>query len=328
MVKCFPMQVVSQNLPKNTVKLTITLSAEEVKKAQEKVWTKIIESAEVDGFRKGKAPAELVKNKVDPKKAQGEIVVDLVSTYYPQALENQKLMPVIDPKIEATELEPEKDYIFSVTLATRPQVTVGDYKKAIKDVYNKKTAEHGGRGKQVLQRLEEVARAKAGTRDESVAKPANLSPNEVIDAITSVTTAEISDLLIEEEVNKMLSRLVNQVQAIKLDMDAYLKSQNKTAETLRTEYAAVAERQILSELALIEVAKNEGVEATDAEVEQTLNAMGDAKLKEQYSKDEYQKAYIKAIIAKNKVIWKLSSPEGDHEIKADDDKKEESDVKK
>ncbi|PIS22646.1 hypothetical protein COT50_00835 [candidate division WWE3 bacterium CG08_land_8_20_14_0_20_41_10] len=298
------MKVVIQNLPKNTFKLAITLGVEEIKKSQEKVWAKIVENAEVDGFRKGKAPAELVKSKVDSHKVEKEILVDLISTYYPLVVEEQKLTPVADPKVETNELDLEKDYTFSVTLATRPQVTVGDYKKAIKDVYDKKNAEIAS-----SPTTPREGGIKAKQSPESAHDRVHLTPNEIIEAITSVTTAEISDLLIEEEVNKVLSRLVNQVQAIKLDMDAYLKSQNKTSESLRAEYAQIAQKNITGELAMLEVIKQEGIEATDAEVEQTLNAMGDAKLKEQYSRDAYQKAYIKAIIAKNKAIWKLSGAE-------------------
>jgi len=298
------MKVVIQNLPKNTFKLAITLGVEEIKKSQEKVWAKIVENTEVDGFRKGKAPAELVKSKVDSHKVEKEILVDLISTYYPLVVEEQKLTPVADPKVETNELDLEKDYTFSVTLATRPQVTVGDYKKAIKDVYDKKNAEIAS-----SPTTPREGGIKAKQSPESAHDRVHLTPNEIIEAITSVTTAEISDLLIEEEVNKVLSRLVNQVQAIKLDMDAYLKSQNKTSESLRAEYAQIAQKNITGELAMLEVIKQEGIEATDAEVEQTLNAMGDAKLKEQYSRDAYQKAYIKAIIAKNKAIWKLSGAE-------------------
>lgn len=327
MVKCLPMKVVLQTLPKNTFKLAITLSVEEIKKSQEKVWAKIIENAEVDGFRKGKAPAELIKSKVDPHTVEKEILIDLISTYYPQAVEEQKLAPVIDPKVEANELDLEKDYTFSVTLATRPQVTVGDYKKAIKDVYDKKneitSPPEADRDDKTSESVT-AGNAKQSTEPKPAHEHVHLTPNEVIEAVISVTTAEISDLLIEEEVNKMLSRLVNQVQAIKLDMDAYLKSQNKTSESLRTEYAQIAQKNLMGELAMLEVIKQEGVEATDAEVEQTLNAMGDAKLKEQYGKDEYQKAYIKAIIAKNKAIWKLSGP--DDEVKQST--KEENNAKK
>jgi len=316
-----------QNLPKNTVKLTITVSAEEVKKSQEKIWGEVTKNAELDGFRKGNAPAELVKQKVDPRKVESEIINDLIKTYYPQAVEEQKLLPVIAPKIEVEDFDAEKDFTFSALTATRPIVTVGDYKKAIKDLYDKRSrsvegsrAPRGAGGE-----IRDPRREGAGTsvHDDHV----HLSPNEVIEAITSVSTAEISDLLVEDEVNKMLSRLINQLQALKLDTEAYLKSQNKTAESLKAEYTQIAQKNITGELAMMDVVKKEGVEATDTEVEQTLNAMGDAKLKEQYSKDEYQKAYIKAIIAKNKAVWKLSSPEEDRKIETDDAKKEENDVK-
>jgi FKBP-type peptidyl-prolyl cis-trans isomerase (trigger factor) len=286
------MQVAVQKLPKNTFKLTVTLTVEEVQAAQDKVWDTIIKNAELDGFRKGHAPAELVKQKVDPRKLETELITDLIKTYYPQAVEEHKLLPILDPKLDLTDFTAGQPFTFAATIATRPEITVGDYKKAVADAYQAKQAA-----------------APAATTDTATKAAVQLTPTEVIDAITSVTTADISDLLIEAEVSKMLSRLVNQLQTIKLDMDAYLKAQNKTAEGIKAEYANIAHRNITGELGLVEVVKQEGVEVTDSEVAQTLAAMGDPKLQEQYSKDDYQKAYIRAIIAKNKVIWKLGSPD-------------------
>lgn len=295
------MKVVVQNLPKNTVTLSITLLPEEIKISEEKVWNDVAKNAEIDGFRKGNAPLNLVKQKANPKKVENEIVTDLIKEFYPRAVEQEKIMPVIAPKIDFDSFDLDKDFTFSATTATHPEIKIGDYKKTIKDLYDKKNEE--------FKQAQEGKQENKDEKQEEKPDHVHLTPNEVIDAVASVTTAEISDLLIEEEANKMLSRLVNQLQTLKLDMDNYLKSQNKSAEDIKAEYAQIAQKNITAELAMIEVVKLEKVEATDEELNQTLEATGDSKLKDLYNKDEFQKAYIKSIIAKNKVIWKLSSPD-------------------
>jgi FKBP-type peptidyl-prolyl cis-trans isomerase (trigger factor) len=151
-----------------------------------------------------------------------------------------------------------------------------------------------------------------------------MSPTDIVDAILTVTQVEVPDMVLDEEVNRMLSRLVQQLQPLNLGMEAYLKSINKTGDQIRAEYAQVAQKNVASEMALVEIVAREKVEVDDKEVEATADAMGDAKLKERYTKNPLEKAYIKAIIAKNKLIWKLISEVEGEDLK-DEEKKEEND---
>lgn len=310
-VKCCSMKVKLTNLPKNTVKLDITVAPEEIKISANKVWADVVKNAEIDGFRKGNAPIDVVKQKTDPRKIQNEIISEVINSSYRQAVEEQKILPIVSPKVELDSFDPEKEFTYTATTALRPTIKIGDYKKAIKETYEKKNT---------------AQEKKEGEEHQHT----HLTPNEIVEAVLSVTETEISDLLVEDEANKMLSRLVNQLQSLKMDLDAYLKSQNKTAEDVRAEYATIARNNLAGELALMEVAKLEKFEATDEELQQTIDALGDPKLKEQYSKDEYQKAYVKSIIVKNKTLWKLSAPE-DHQEPEEKgntkDKKEEPDEK-
>ncbi len=300
------MHVSVQKLPKSAIKLTITVPVDKVKASQEKVMAEIVKDAELDGFRKGKAPVLLVKQKINPQKFDSEVMSDLVKTYYPQALEDQKLAPIINPKIEIDGYHAEKDFTFTAETALRPEITVGDYKKAIKESYEKKVEEQN------------QLKAKNENQTQNDGKEAghdhvHMAPNDVVDAILSVTQVEVPDMVLGEEVDRMLSRLVQQLQPLNLGMDAYLKSINKSGDQLRAEYAQVAQKNVASEMALLEIVKKEAVEVDDKELEATVAAMGDAKLQERYMHNPLEKAYVKAIIAKNKLIWKLiSDSEEDH----------------
>lgn len=354
------MQVVVQRLPKNTIKITVTLDPQEIKTTEEKVWDEITSQAEIDGFRKGKAPLEIVKQKTDINKVKAQIISELIKTYYPKALEKENLKPVIEPKIEIESFDPEKNLTFTATTALKPQITLGDYKKAVLDMYNKKLQEfkeltqkhqnqknaqkenyaQDNQNAQIAQNSQdhqndqnyqddqngqnqnnqaneadqnnqnlkenEDGNQSAPTQQEGSDGDFYLHTNEIVEAITSVASGEISDLLIEEETNKMLSRLINQLQALRLNVNDYLKTQNKTPEQLRGEYQQIAEKQLLAEFALLEAVKAEKVSATDEEVSQTIKAIGDEKLRQQYEQNDFQKEYVRAIIAKNKLLWQLN----------------------
>ena len=59
-------------------------------------------------------------------------------------------------------------------------------------------------------------------------------------------------------------------------------------------------------MALGDVAAKENITVDESEVDATIEAAGDPKLKERYAQNPLEKTYIRAIIAKNKLIWKLA----------------------
>ena len=297
------MKVSVQKLPRSTVKLTITVGVEEIKASTDKVLAKLVKDAEISGFRKGHAPESLVKEKIDPGKLKSQVISDVINTYYPQAIKDQNIVPIISPRIELESDDLDRDLVFTAETATRPQIVVGDYKKAVDEAYSKK---------------------QLATKDSKIVEGEHnhihMQPNDIVDAILSVTTVEIPNMIIEEEVSRMLSRLVQQLQPLNLQMDAYLRSINKTAETLKAEYADMAQKNVAGEMALMELVTREAIEVTDKEIEETVNAAGDANLKDRYTENPLEKAYIKSIISKNKLLWKLMSELEEKEAKEHDQK--------
>ncbi len=283
------MNVTVQNLPKSTVKLLFTVTPTEIEETYQRVLENVAKDVELTGFRKGKAPLELVKEKADPQKLANETIKELVTTYYSQAVKEKALNPIIAPKIEFDDFDKSKEFTFSATTAVRPTLTIGDYRAELTKLYARRRVEQ-----------EKVP------TDDKQAEHVHIAPADVIDAIVAVTTVELPDMLVEDEVAKMLSRLVNQVQTVKLTVDDYLKSINKTVDDLRSDYAKSAARTITGEMALGDIAAKENITVDESEVDATIEAAGDPKLKERYAQNPLEKAYIRAIIAKNKLIWKLA----------------------
>ncbi len=282
-----------EKLPKSTIKLTVTLEKEKVKESYEKVLTEAVKNTEIEGFRKGTAPKEMIKDKLGVSNIYGEAINDLLQTYYPQALKENLLMPVSNPKVEIKEFDLEKDFEFSATFATKPEVKIKDYKKALKDYYKDKTEK--------LEK-EKAEKFKKGEKIEET--HVHIGANEIIDILLKESEVEVADMLVEEETDRVMSRLMDQLRSINLPVENYLKAQNKTAESLRKEYDEMSIRNIKAEFVLSHLLKEENIEVTDKEIDDMIGAVGDKGIGESF-KDPMQRLYIKTILQKNKLISKL-----------------------
>ena len=284
------MKTEAKKLPKNTLQIDVTIPVKNVKATKEEVLAQVVENAEVPGFRKGKAPREKVLETIDPAKINGEVINELIQRYVPQALKEHHVVAVSSPKVEVTEFDEEKDLKFAVKIATKPEVNLKDYKPELKKRTKEKT-------ENVQKEKEE--KLKKGEKFEDV--EAGLTPSEVMEVLLKNVTIEIAEILIEEEVNRMMARLVDQIRAIGMTVQQYLQSQGKSQEEIKKEYEKVAEENIRAEFVLAHLVEKLDIKVADEEVENMINAAGDEKVKEQFQ-SERQKWYIKSILSKNKVI--------------------------
>ena len=116
------MSVQVENLEKNMAKLTIEVPAEELEKALEK------KNISVPGFRKGKVPRAMVEKMYGPAVFYEDAVNSLVPEEYSKAAEESKLDIVSRPEINVEQIEKGKAFIFTATVAVKPEVTLGEYK--------------------------------------------------------------------------------------------------------------------------------------------------------------------------------------------------------
>src|SRR5215469_5845102 len=97
-------------LENGTITLSITIPAERIKKALSEEVEKAVSQANVPGFRKGKAPRNLVEGRVDQEKAKEEVLRKLLPEYYLEAIKEHDVKPVVTPKIHVGKIEDDKDW--------------------------------------------------------------------------------------------------------------------------------------------------------------------------------------------------------------------------
>ncbi len=113
---------------KNMVKLTISVSAEEFEKGMQKAYEKNKSKMNVPGFRKGKVPRQMLEKLYGPSVFYEDAANALIPDAYAGAAEESKLDIVSQPEIDVTQIEKGKEFIFTATVAVKPEVKLGEYK--------------------------------------------------------------------------------------------------------------------------------------------------------------------------------------------------------
>lgn len=113
-------------MKKNVHEIEIKLD-KEWKSALDATFKKKNKEAKIDGFRKGAAPKEIYLKKFGIESLYMDAVDACISIAYKKALEDSKLVPVIEPKVDVTGIS-DSNVIFKFTIITKPEVTIGEYK--------------------------------------------------------------------------------------------------------------------------------------------------------------------------------------------------------
>ena len=116
-----------EQLEHNMAKLTIEVSAEELEGALQKAYQKQKSRINVPGFRKGKVPRQLIEKMYGPEIFYDDAANALIPEAYSKAYDESGLEIVSQPKIDVTQIEKGKPFIFTAEVATKPEVTLGKY---------------------------------------------------------------------------------------------------------------------------------------------------------------------------------------------------------
>lgn len=122
------MSLTVENLEKNMAKLTITVPAADFEQAMKESYNKQKSKISVPGFRKGKVPQAYLEKMYGPEMFYEDAANSCMENSYPGALDECELDVVSRPEIDITQMEKGKDFIYTATVAVKPEVTLGEYK--------------------------------------------------------------------------------------------------------------------------------------------------------------------------------------------------------
>lgn len=121
------MSVQVENLEKSMAKLTIEVSAEKLEEALQEAYNRQKGKISLPGFRKGKVPRNMVEKMYGPEIFYEDAANILMQKEYGPAVKESGVDVVSQPEIDLVQLEKGKPFIFTATIAVKPEVTLGKY---------------------------------------------------------------------------------------------------------------------------------------------------------------------------------------------------------
>lgn len=117
-----------EKLEKNMAKLTIEVSAGDLEKALQNAYMKQKNKISLPGFRKGKVPRQMIEKMYGAEIFYDDAANALIPKAYSEAYDECGLEIVSQPEIDVVQIEKGKPFIFTAEVATKPEVTLGEYK--------------------------------------------------------------------------------------------------------------------------------------------------------------------------------------------------------
>lgn len=267
-VVTMPTQSQIKRDPDGTIALTITIPADAVAKAWDEEVKKVTQSATVQGFRKGKAPKNIVEGNLNTEKVREDVLRKLLPQYYMDAVKEHALSPIVTPKIHVKNLDEGKSWEFTATTAEPPEVKLNNYKDAVKGV---------------------TAKSKIAIPGKEQVPP---SLDELLTPILETATIAIPEILVEGQVERLLSQLLDEIKTLGLTLEQYLSSTNKTAEDIKKEYTKKAEADIKLEFILQKIAEEENITVEQKEIDEALEKAKDENERKALESNMYMLASI------------------------------------
>lgn len=268
-----------------SIEINITLPSQKIKSAQSETLQNLAKNIEVKGFRRGKAPLKLAEKQISKEAVFEEILKKLIPGAYLEIIKANNIRPIINPQIKIVSAQEDKDWIVKAITCEAPKITLGDYQNSIKK--SKKTEIWLPNGKT------NEGKENSEQKIDSILK-----------SLLDSSECTIPQLLIDEEVNRMLSRLIQQTEKLGITVEQYVQSTNKTLEQLKEEYVRQATETLKLEFILAHIAQSEKIEIADEDIDKMIAAVPDESSK-QAMKNPQQRAYIAQILKKQRVIDKL-----------------------
>lgn len=228
--------------------INVTIPAEEIKKIYHQVIEEQAKEAEIKGFRKGKAPVNLVEEKIGKEKLDNQLLNKVINQSYPEAIKKLDLKPIIPPEVKLVSTEKNKEWEIKFISTELPEVDLGEFKEKIKEI----NAQSGiwtpeTEGKKEVDDQEK--------KDQKIQK--------VIETLLKNVKVDLPEILINQELNRKLVNLIDQVNQTGLKLEDYLSTKGTNIEEIKKDFRQQIINNWKIDLALEKIADQEEVEVTE-----------------------------------------------------------------
>lgn len=283
-----------KDLGHGTLQYDILISKEEVRKAYDTEVTKQIKAVKVEGFRPGKAPKELAEKELNKDDVYTKALNTLLPIYLDEIIKADELKVITTPRVKLTSAKEGEDWTVEATFILKPKVKLPDYKKKIKDL--KKASEKSGLWKpgDSLEKQSEEDKQKADSQ----------LLNSILDILLKDSSVELSDVLIQEEYDRKLAGVIDELRKIGLTTEAYLKSKDSTLEEMQAKIRKEVEETFILEFVLEELSNIENIMIEQTDFDKLLATVTDPARQEEIKNNAY---YYAGLMRRQKLFEHLMS---------------------
>lgn len=275
-----------------TLVYDITITQAEITSRYAESLKDVAKTSNVTGFRKGKAPVALVEKTVGKESIYDHLIQKLLPDAYKALVDAENIRPIISPKVDLKSAKEGEDWVLTMTIALSPHVVIPDYKKIVAGVRkHTKKEDLWTPGKEDAETSEDIAKKEAFL-------------NAILKDIIEKTELEISELILGEEIQHRLSRLIDDVSRLGLTIEAYLQSRNSTQEQLHDDLKKDIMTTYKLEYALNEIGDKENITIEQSEVQKMIDSLPDKASRDDASKNMY---VYSMMLRKQKILDYLGS---------------------
>lgn len=279
----------AKKLPKNTVEILVKIPKATITKEYETSFDHLQKELQVEGFRKGKAPKNIAEKHLSRQKVYQQIIHQLLPKVYEELIKKENLTPIVNPKIDLLKAKENEDWEIKFLIAEKPTVDIKNYKEAVK------------KAKAEAKKNDIWVPGKEGNKpsDSEGEKEKQKLLNQILGELLKQIQCELADLIIEEELNRRLTQLVDDIQKIGLTVDGYLKSKNLTMDEMKKRYAQEITDTYKLEFILQAIADQENIKVEKEDLDKLFANIKDVKEKEQAMQNAY---FYASILRKQKTL--------------------------
>ncbi len=287
------MKISVQKLAKSQIELRIEVPIEEFNGFIEKAILSLGKDLEIEGFRKGKAPKEMIEKSISQERILTTAADYAVQENYTKAISEKNIEAIAAPEIEILKMAKNNPFEFKAKVWVMSEIELPDYQKIISGIKRKKV-------EVTKEEIEKMRQEKEKWEKERLRQ-------EILEKIAEKCKLEIPEILIEQEKKRMLENVKRGVlQTLQISFEEYLKKINKTEKQLLDSFGPEVEKRIKSSLVLKQIGEKEKILVSDQEIEEELKKSPGFGFQKDID-SERLKSYTKEILKHEKAFSLLES---------------------
>ena len=295
-------------LPNSEVEMIGEISAEIFMSGRDQVIKEFSEKVEVDGFRKGKIPEDIMIKNIGTEVVLEKMAIIALEKEYPKIISEHKIKAIGRPEITLTKVAENNPLGFKIKTSILPEITLPDYKKIAQKVsaqkedvsatdedvsktiesLRKSKAKKNEKGEESLPELsDEFAKSlgnfenidalkntiRRNLTEEKKMKEKERRRMELLEKTAEETKQDMPKFLVEMEKDKMAEEMKRNIVQMGMKWEDYLKHIKKTEEELKKDWEKDAIKRVKYGLILDKMAEHEKIEVAPEELEKETSAM-------------------------------------------------------